>query len=68
MNNFIGYYTIMVLFNDEETPQSPISIKVLPSHDASKCKVFGPGLEGKRRIDSLFTWHKTCFELYRYIY
>ena len=43
----------MVLFNDEEIPQSPISIKVLPSHDASKCKVYGPGLEGERLIQFL---------------
>ncbi|XP_028923663.1 filamin-A isoform X3 [Ornithorhynchus anatinus] len=39
-----GSYTIMVLFADQATPTSPIRIKVDPSHDASKVKAEGPGL------------------------
>uniref|UniRef100_A0A8C0JGP3 Filamin A n=1 Tax=Chelonoidis abingdonii TaxID=106734 RepID=A0A8C0JGP3_CHEAB len=39
-----GTYTIMVLFADQATPTSPIRIKVDPSHDASKVKAEGPGL------------------------
>ncbi|KAG8129894.1 hypothetical protein E2320_016779 [Naja naja] len=39
-----GSYTIMVLFADQATPTSPIRIKVEPSHDASKVKAEGPGL------------------------
>ncbi|XP_077185790.1 filamin-A isoform X2 [Paroedura picta] len=39
-----GSYTIMVLFANQTTPTSPIRIKVDPSHDASKVKAEGPGL------------------------
>ncbi|PIO31737.1 Filamin-A [Aquarana catesbeiana] len=39
-----GSYTIMVLFAGQATPTSPIRIKVDPSHDASKVKADGPGL------------------------
>ncbi|XP_053551937.1 filamin-A isoform X2 [Bombina bombina] len=39
-----GSYTIMVLFANQATPMSPIHIKVDPSHDASKVKADGPGL------------------------
>uniref|UniRef100_A0A8K9UIH9 Calponin-homology (CH) domain-containing protein n=1 Tax=Oncorhynchus mykiss TaxID=8022 RepID=A0A8K9UIH9_ONCMY len=39
-----GSYTIMVLFADQTIPMTPISIKVDPSHDASKVKAEGPGL------------------------
>ncbi|XP_069501557.1 filamin-A isoform X3 [Ambystoma mexicanum] len=39
-----GSYTIMVLFADQVTPMSPIRIKVDASHDASKVKAEGPGL------------------------
>ncbi|XP_026548729.1 filamin-C-like, partial [Notechis scutatus] len=39
-----GRYTIMVLFANQEIPTSPFHIKVDPSHDASKVKAEGPGL------------------------
>ncbi|XP_076028123.1 filamin B a isoform X2 [Genypterus blacodes] len=39
-----GRLTVKVLFNDKEVPQSPFSVKVDPSHDASKVKAEGPGL------------------------
>ncbi|KAM3832299.1 LOW QUALITY PROTEIN: filamin-C [Vipera latastei] len=39
-----GRYTIMVLFASQEIPISPFHIKVDPSHDASKVKAEGPGL------------------------
>nr|XP_020668107.1 filamin-C [Pogona vitticeps] len=39
-----GRYTIMVLFANQEIPISPFHIKVDPSHDASKVKAEGPGL------------------------
>nr|XP_033814124.1 filamin-C isoform X2 [Geotrypetes seraphini] len=39
-----GRYTIMVLFADQEIPISPFRIKVDPSHDATKVKAEGPGL------------------------
>ncbi|XP_060545301.1 filamin-C isoform X3 [Pantherophis guttatus] len=39
-----GRYTIMVLFATQEIPISPFHIKVDPSHDASKVKAEGPGL------------------------
>ncbi|XP_069085496.1 filamin-C isoform X1 [Pleurodeles waltl] len=39
-----GRYTIMVLFADQEIPISPFKIKVDPSHDATKVKAEGPGL------------------------
>uniref|UniRef100_A0A3P9CHZ6 Filamin B n=1 Tax=Maylandia zebra TaxID=106582 RepID=A0A3P9CHZ6_9CICH len=39
-----GRLTIKVLFTDKEVPQSPFSVKVDPSHDASKVKAEGPGL------------------------
>ncbi|XP_023664499.2 filamin-A-like isoform X2 [Paramormyrops kingsleyae] len=40
-----GNYTIMALFADQPVPATPIKIKVDPSHDASKVKAEGPGLE-----------------------
>ncbi|KAM4039064.1 filamin-C isoform 1-T1 [Anomaloglossus baeobatrachus] len=39
-----GRYTIMVLFADQEIPISPFRVKVDPSHDATKVKAEGPGL------------------------
>ncbi|XP_041430934.1 filamin-A isoform X1 [Xenopus laevis] len=39
-----GSYTLMVLFADQATPMSPFRIKVDPSHDSSKVKAEGPGL------------------------
>lgn len=39
-----GRLTIKVLFTDKEVPQSPIYVKIDPSHDASKVKAEGPGL------------------------
>ncbi|XP_078533930.1 filamin-C isoform X3 [Lissotriton helveticus] len=39
-----GRYTIMVLFADQEIPISPFKVKVDPSHDATKVKAEGPGL------------------------
>ncbi|KAM4721013.1 filamin-B isoform 2-T2 [Rhinophrynus dorsalis] len=39
-----GRYTIKVLFAGEEIPTSPFRIKVDPSHDASKVRAEGPGL------------------------
>ncbi|CAH2313059.1 filamin-B isoform X3 [Pelobates cultripes] len=39
-----GRYTIKALFAGEEIPSSPFRVKVDPSHDASKVKAEGPGL------------------------
>ncbi|XP_059185463.1 LOW QUALITY PROTEIN: filamin-B [Centropristis striata] len=39
-----GRLTVKVLFTDQEVPQSPFTVKVEPSHDASKVKAEGPGL------------------------
>ena len=40
-----GKYTITVKFAGDDVPKSPFSIAVEPGVDASKCKVYGPGLE-----------------------
>eukprot|EP00062_Callorhinchus_milii_P024180 gi/632983815/ref/XP_007908833.1/ PREDICTED: filamin-B [Callorhinchus milii] len=56
-----GRYTIKVLFAGEEIPISPFRVKVEPSHDASKVKAEGPGLNktgvelGKPTHFTLFT-------------
>ncbi|XP_051516060.1 filamin-A-like [Myxocyprinus asiaticus] len=39
-----GPYSINVLYGDEEIPHSPYKVKVLPTHDASKVRASGPGL------------------------
>ncbi|XP_078064618.1 filamin-A-like, partial [Mustelus asterias] len=39
-----GPYTVSVQYADQEIPRSPFKVKVLPSHDASKVKASGPGL------------------------
>uniref|UniRef100_A0A7N8XHM8 Filamin B n=1 Tax=Mastacembelus armatus TaxID=205130 RepID=A0A7N8XHM8_9TELE len=39
-----GRLTVKVLFTDKEVPQSPFSVKVDPSHNASRVKAEGPGL------------------------
>ncbi|KAI4827415.1 hypothetical protein KUCAC02_030810 [Chaenocephalus aceratus] len=39
-----GRLTVKVLFTDKEVPHSPFTVKVDPSHDASKVKADGPGL------------------------
>ena len=43
--NFPGEHTIMVLFADEEVPDSPIRVDVKAAHDSSLVKADGPGLE-----------------------
>ncbi|TFJ96769.1 Filamin-C [Platysternon megacephalum] len=39
-----GPYSIAVHYGDQEVPRSPFKVKVLPTHDASKVKASGPGL------------------------
>uniref|UniRef100_A0A3Q3B3P4 Filamin B n=1 Tax=Kryptolebias marmoratus TaxID=37003 RepID=A0A3Q3B3P4_KRYMA len=39
-----GKLTVIVLFAEKEVPHSPFTVKVDPSHDASKVKAEGPGL------------------------
>ncbi|XP_051961260.1 filamin-A-like isoform X2 [Xyrauchen texanus] len=39
-----GPYSINVLYGDDEIPHSPYKVKVLPTHDASKVRASGPGL------------------------
>uniref|UniRef100_A0A6I8RYT2 Filamin A n=1 Tax=Xenopus tropicalis TaxID=8364 RepID=A0A6I8RYT2_XENTR len=39
-----GPYNISVLYGDDEIPHSPFKVRVLPTHDASKVKASGPGL------------------------
>uniref|UniRef100_UPI00398F5899 filamin-A-like isoform X3 n=1 Tax=Pristiophorus japonicus TaxID=55135 RepID=UPI00398F5899 len=39
-----GPYTVSVQYADQEIPRSPFKVKVLPTHDASKVKASGPGL------------------------
>lgn len=39
-----GPYSISVLYGEEEVTRSPFKVKVLPTHDASKVKASGPGL------------------------
>uniref|UniRef100_A0A8C8S3S3 Filamin A n=1 Tax=Pelusios castaneus TaxID=367368 RepID=A0A8C8S3S3_9SAUR len=39
-----GPYSISVLYGDQEVPRSPFKVKALPTHDASKVKASGPGL------------------------
>ncbi|MGH0130078.1 UNVERIFIED_CONTAM: hypothetical protein FKN15_040916 [Acipenser sinensis] len=40
-----GPYSVNVLYGEEEIPCSPFKVKVLPTHDASKVKASGPGLD-----------------------
>ncbi|XP_075713670.1 filamin-C isoform X2 [Rhinoderma darwinii] len=39
-----GPYTVSIRYADQEVPRSPFKIKVLPTHDASKVRASGPGL------------------------
>ncbi|XP_028249805.1 filamin-C-like isoform X4 [Parambassis ranga] len=39
-----GPYTVCVKYADQEVPRSPFKIKTLPTHDASKVRASGPGL------------------------
>ncbi|XP_032809983.2 filamin-C-like [Petromyzon marinus] len=39
-----GRFTIMVFFSEQEVRDSPFGIDVVPSHDASKVRVEGPGI------------------------
>ncbi|KAJ0050245.1 hypothetical protein NL108_014312 [Boleophthalmus pectinirostris] len=39
-----GLYTVGVKFNQQDAPRSPFKVRVLPTHDASKVRVSGPGL------------------------
>ncbi|NWI29738.1 FLNA protein, partial [Sula dactylatra] len=39
-----GPYSISVRYGDEEVPRGPFKVKALPTHDASKVKASGPGL------------------------
>uniref|UniRef100_A0A672SJL9 Filamin C n=1 Tax=Sinocyclocheilus grahami TaxID=75366 RepID=A0A672SJL9_SINGR len=55
-----GCYTIMVLFTDQEIPNSPFKVKVDPSHDAGKVRAEGPGLK-KTGIQVDIPTHFTIF-------
>ncbi|XP_040215154.1 filamin-B isoform X2 [Rana temporaria] len=55
-----GRYTIKALFAGEEIPSSPFRIKVEPSHDASKVKAEGPGLN-KSGVENGKPTHFTVF-------
>uniref|UniRef100_A0A671M2C9 Filamin-C-like n=1 Tax=Sinocyclocheilus anshuiensis TaxID=1608454 RepID=A0A671M2C9_9TELE len=55
-----GRYTIMVLFADQEIPNSPFKVKVDPSHDAGKVKAEGPGLS-KTGVQVDIPTHFTIF-------
>ncbi|XP_078275764.1 filamin-C isoform X2 [Rhinoraja longicauda] len=39
-----GPFTVSVKYADQEVPRSPFKIKVQPTHDASKVRASGPGL------------------------
>ncbi|MGH0139312.1 UNVERIFIED_CONTAM: hypothetical protein FKN15_025142 [Acipenser sinensis] len=39
-----GPYTVTVKYADQEVPRSPFKVKVSPTHDASKVRASGPGL------------------------
>uniref|UniRef100_A0A8C2HTS7 Filamin C, gamma a (actin binding protein 280) n=1 Tax=Cyprinus carpio TaxID=7962 RepID=A0A8C2HTS7_CYPCA len=55
-----GRYTIMVLFADQEIPNSPFKVKVDPSHDAGKVRAEGPGLN-KTGVQVDIPTHFTIF-------
>ncbi|XP_075794972.1 filamin-B isoform X6 [Pelodiscus sinensis] len=55
-----GRYTIKVLFAGEEIPASPFRVKVDPSHDATKVKAEGPGLN-KTGVENGKPTHFTVF-------
>ncbi|XP_062977412.1 filamin-B isoform X3 [Elgaria multicarinata webbii] len=55
-----GRYTVKVLFAGEEIPTSPFRVKVEPSHDASKVKSEGPGLN-KTGVENGKPTHFTVF-------
>ena len=40
-----GKYRVSVKWSDVHIPGSPFMLKIYPGADASKCKVYGPGLE-----------------------
>ncbi|XP_072296018.1 filamin-B isoform X2 [Eucyclogobius newberryi] len=39
-----GLYSVGVKYNQQDAPRSPFKVRVLPTHDASKVRVSGPGL------------------------
>uniref|UniRef100_A0A672YRV6 Filamin B n=1 Tax=Sphaeramia orbicularis TaxID=375764 RepID=A0A672YRV6_9TELE len=39
-----GLYSMALNYGDEDIPHSPFKVRVLPTHDASKVRVSGPGL------------------------
>lgn len=55
----IGHYTVNVTFGGKHVPKSPCKIKIGPSSDASKVKVFGPGID-PTKVKSL---EPTYFEI-----
>ncbi|MGH0144446.1 UNVERIFIED_CONTAM: hypothetical protein FKN15_002794, partial [Acipenser sinensis] len=55
-----GRYTLKVLFTGQEIPISPFRVKVEPSHDASKVRAEGPGLN-KSGVESEKPTHFTVF-------
>uniref|UniRef100_A0A8C5WJ73 Filamin B n=1 Tax=Leptobrachium leishanense TaxID=445787 RepID=A0A8C5WJ73_9ANUR len=55
-----GRYTVKALFAGEEIPSSPFRVKVDPSHDASKVRAEGPGLN-KLGVENGKPSHFTVF-------
>ncbi|XP_072277321.1 filamin-B [Pyxicephalus adspersus] len=43
---FAGMYTLSMKYGGEKVPKFPARVKIDPSVDTSKIKVFGPGVEG----------------------
>lgn len=43
---FAGMYTMSMKYGGEQVPKFPARVKIDPSVDTSKIKVFGPGVEG----------------------
>lgn len=53
-----GKETISVKYGDEEVPNSPVQVKVLPDIDTSSVKTYGPGVEPQgviADVDAEFT-------------
>ncbi|KAG8548031.1 hypothetical protein GDO81_026880 [Engystomops pustulosus] len=44
---FAGMYTLSMKYGGEQVPKFPARVKIDPSVDTSKVKVFGPGVEGE---------------------
>ena len=49
--NAVGEHTVTITYNKQDIPKSPFAVEVSPVSDASRCRAWGPGVDGTGLIE-----------------